>query len=83
MLYLETPAGVGFSYADDSAYHGTMDDEATGILASILFKGGLVPSSLKKTDIDLPEKLLRTVLMFQVSFYFLNAWLCRNQLNFC
>ncbi|XP_050937445.1 serine carboxypeptidase-like 45 [Cucumis melo] len=29
MLYLETPAGVGFSYANDSASHGTMDDEAT------------------------------------------------------
>ncbi|XP_022921616.1 serine carboxypeptidase-like 45 [Cucurbita moschata] len=29
MLYLETPAGVGFSYAHDSASHGTMDDEAT------------------------------------------------------
>ncbi|KAG7023032.1 Serine carboxypeptidase-like 45, partial [Cucurbita argyrosperma subsp. argyrosperma] len=29
MLYLETPAGVGFSYAHDSASHGAMDDEAT------------------------------------------------------
>ncbi|TYJ98420.1 serine carboxypeptidase [Cucumis melo var. makuwa] len=29
MLYLETPAGVGFSYANDSASHETMDDEAT------------------------------------------------------
>lgn len=38
MLYLETPAGVGFSYAHDSASHGTMDDEATGIVAYLLFK---------------------------------------------
>ncbi|KGN63441.1 hypothetical protein Csa_014214 [Cucumis sativus] len=29
MLYLETPAGAGFSYANNSASHGTMDDEAT------------------------------------------------------
>lgn len=38
MLYLETPAGVGFSYANDTTSHGTMDDEATGILAYLLFK---------------------------------------------
>lgn len=44
MLYLETPIGVGFSYADDSASHMTMDDGATGILASHLFKGRVIPS---------------------------------------
>ncbi|XP_038880709.1 serine carboxypeptidase-like 45 isoform X3 [Benincasa hispida] len=29
MLYLETPAGVGFSYANGTASHGAMDDKAT------------------------------------------------------
>jgi serine carboxypeptidase-like clade 2 len=33
MLYLETPIGVGFSYAKgSSAYTTTVNDEETGIL---------------------------------------------------
>ena len=31
MLYLETPAGVGFSYSSDSSYYGGVDDKMTGI----------------------------------------------------
>lgn len=31
MLYLETPAGVGFSYATDSSYYESVDDKMTGI----------------------------------------------------
>ncbi|KAG1370211.1 serine carboxypeptidase-like 45 [Cocos nucifera] len=30
MLYLETPAGVGFSYAADSSYYEGVDDKMTG-----------------------------------------------------
>ncbi|KAG6525458.1 hypothetical protein ZIOFF_015414 [Zingiber officinale] len=29
MLYLEAPAGVGFSYSTDSSYHQTVDDKMT------------------------------------------------------
>lgn len=30
MLYVETPVGVGFSYAIDSSSYVAVDDEATG-----------------------------------------------------
>jgi serine carboxypeptidase-like clade II len=33
MLYLETPAGVGFSYSMDSSYYDNVDDNMTGISA--------------------------------------------------
>lgn len=30
MLYLETPAGVGFSYSMDPSYYDRVDDKMTG-----------------------------------------------------
>jgi hypothetical protein len=36
MLYVETPVGVGFSYATDNSSYVAVDDEATG--KSINFK---------------------------------------------
>lgn len=37
MLYLETPAGVGFSYSADDSYYGNVDDKMTGEPWSIDF----------------------------------------------
>lgn len=36
MLYLETPAGVGFSYSANDSYYAGVDDAMTGL--SSLFK---------------------------------------------
>lgn len=36
MLYLETPVGVGFSYAKGSSSYMTVNDEATGIYPSLI-----------------------------------------------
>lgn len=33
MLYLETPAGVGFSYSMDPSYYDSVDDKMTGTSA--------------------------------------------------
>lgn len=33
MLYLETPAGVGFSYSMDPSYYDNVDDKMTGTSA--------------------------------------------------
>lgn len=30
MIYLETPAGVGYSYSADAAYYQGVDDKMTG-----------------------------------------------------
>ena len=38
MLYLETPAGVGFSYSSDSSYYGGVDDKMTGTNFSSLYR---------------------------------------------
>lgn len=35
MLYLETPAGVGFSYSMDSSYYDNVDDKMTGTSACL------------------------------------------------
>lgn len=32
MLYLEAPAGVGFSYSSDSSYYQSVDDKMTGTM---------------------------------------------------
>lgn len=36
MLYLEAPAGVGFSYSTNSSYYERVDDRMTGIADSLL-----------------------------------------------
>lgn len=38
MLYLETPAGVGFSYSSDSSYYTRVDDKMTGMNSLLFFK---------------------------------------------
>jgi len=35
MLYLETPVGVGFSYATNSSSFVAVDDEATGTVLQL------------------------------------------------
>ena len=35
MIYLETPAGVGYSYSADAAYYQGVDDKMTGTDVSI------------------------------------------------
>lgn len=46
MLYLETPAGVGFSYSDNGSYYSGVDDEMTGRSSSFL--------STQLTNLHLP-----------------------------
>jgi serine carboxypeptidase-like clade 2 len=36
VIYLETPAGVGYSYSADAAYYQGVDDKMTGIEMSNL-----------------------------------------------
>jgi hypothetical protein len=50
MLYLESPAGVGFSYSTDPSFYGGVGDSMTGV-TSILAK--LYPA----------KKILRGVLI--------------------
>lgn len=39
MLYLDTPAGVGFSYSDEKSFYQSVNDAITGSL--LLIKGVL------------------------------------------
>lgn len=48
MLYLESPAGVGFSYSTDPSFYGGVGDSMTGVISmlekfciSIIFCVGL------------------------------------------
>lgn len=36
VIYLETPAGVGYSYSADAAYYQGVDDKMTGAEHSVL-----------------------------------------------
>jgi serine carboxypeptidase-like clade 2 len=36
VIYLETPAGVGYSYSADAAYYQGVDDKMTGTEHSVL-----------------------------------------------
>ena len=36
VIYLETPAGVGYSYSADAAYYQGVDDKMTGTEPSVL-----------------------------------------------
>lgn len=41
MLYLETPAGVGFSYSTDSSYYTGVNDKMAGIFSTLTFTNDL------------------------------------------
>ncbi|KAJ6386771.1 hypothetical protein OIU78_016656 [Salix suchowensis] len=58
MLYLETPVGVGFSYATDSSSYVAVDDEATGTILWESYAGHYIPQLAKlMVEINRKEKL--------------------------